>query len=38
MGTGVRLWSALQSMVKEVREGSLVLQNGDTLPYGICVW
>lgn len=29
------LW---QSMVKEVRETELVLQNGETLPYGICVW
>ncbi|CAK0752207.1 hypothetical protein CVIRNUC_002128 [Coccomyxa viridis] len=30
--------SLVKSMVKEVREGSLVLQNGDILPYGICVW
>ena len=25
-------------MVKEIRENELVLQNGDTVPYGICVW
>ena len=29
---------AVQSMVKEVRDTELVLQNGDVLPYGVCVW
>ena len=25
-------------MVKEVREKELILQNGDVMPYGLCVW
>lgn len=29
---------AAQSMVKEVKDKELVLQNGDVLPYGLCVW
>lgn len=29
---------AVQSMVKEVKEKELILQNGDVMPYGLCVW
>lgn len=25
-------------MVKEVKETELILQNGDVIPYGLCVW
>lgn len=25
-------------MVEEVREKEIVLQNGEVVPYGICVW
>ncbi|BDA46213.1 Internal alternative NAD(P)H-ubiquinone oxidoreductase A1 [Coccomyxa sp. Obi] len=28
----------VKSMVKEVKEKELVLQNGDVMPYGLCVW
>lgn len=35
---GPSLSDAAQSMVKEVKDKELVLQNGDVLPYGLCVW
>ncbi|KAK9906340.1 hypothetical protein WJX75_000240 [Coccomyxa subellipsoidea] len=28
----------IKSMVKEVKEKELILQNGDVMPYGLCVW
>ena len=34
----LRVGALAQSMVKEVRETEVVLQNGETVPYGVCVW
>ena len=38
LNSRVLLWCGAQSMVKEVRETEVVLQNGETIPYGVCVW